>query len=406
MSAALERTADDADTDVLTRTRELIARRHVPAQPFHDLIEANRRDQVVHDYATFDELVGYCRLSANPVGRVVLAVLDAATPERIEWSDDVCTALQLIEHWQDVGEDARAGRVYLPADDRRTFGVGRDELAGDHASPALRALMRFEVARARALLDASGVALCAALTGRARLLVAGFVGWGSSPPSMRSSAPTATCSACAVDRGRPRRRAHTARVAVARHRVGAAPMIAVADAYAECSRITASQAKNFAYGIKLLDRPRRDAMSAIYALARRIDDIGDGDLPVDRKREALDLVRKQLGDLARRRRRRRAGGASPTPTPVTGCRSTSSNCSSRAASSTSTAWGSRRSPTSPAYCRRVAGSIGRLSLAVFGTDYPESAEPPRRGPRRGPAGHEHPARRRRRSHDGARLPPA
>ena len=70
------------------------------------------------------------------------------------WSDDVCTALQLVEHWQDVGEDARAGRVYLPADDRRTFGVGRDELAGDHASPALRALMRFEVARARALLDA------------------------------------------------------------------------------------------------------------------------------------------------------------------------------------------------------------------------------------------------------------
>ena len=179
VSAALERTADDAGTDdILTHTRELIARRHVSPQPFHDLVAANRRDQLVHDYASFDELIGYCRLSANPVGRVVLAVLDAATPARIDWSDDVCTALQLVEHWQDVGEDARAGRVYLPGDDRRTFGVGRDELSGDHASPALRALMRFEVARARALLDAPGVALCAALTGRARLLVAGFVGGG------------------------------------------------------------------------------------------------------------------------------------------------------------------------------------------------------------------------------------
>jgi 15-cis-phytoene synthase len=151
-------------------------------------------------------------------------------------------------------------------------------------------------------------------------------------------------------------------------------MIAVADAYAECSRITASQAKNFAYGIKLLDRPRRDAMSAIYALARRIDDIGDGDLPIDRKREALDLVRKQLGDL---------GGAEDDAVLVAladtharyrlpldefellveGCELDVDGvgCASFA--------------DLAGYCRRVAGSIGRLSLAVFGTDYPESAEP-------------------------------
>jgi squalene synthase HpnC len=162
---------------VLARTRELIERRHLSREPFRDLIEANRRDQIVHDYRTFDELVGYCRLSADPVGRVVLGVLDATSADRVRWSDDVCTALQLVEHWQDIGEDARRGRRYLPAEDRERFGVVDDDLLVARASPPLRALVLVEAARARALL-AAAVPLVGSLPGRARLLVAGFAAGG------------------------------------------------------------------------------------------------------------------------------------------------------------------------------------------------------------------------------------
>jgi squalene synthase HpnC len=144
-----------------------------------DLIAANRQDQVVTGYATFDDLVGYCRLSANPVGRLVLAAFGMATPQRERWSDAICTGLQLAEHWQDVAEDARAGRVYLPADDMVRFGVTAGELLGSPpASSSLRALMAFEVARARRRLD-EGAPLVASLPGRCRWAVAGFWAGGT-----------------------------------------------------------------------------------------------------------------------------------------------------------------------------------------------------------------------------------
>jgi squalene synthase HpnC len=144
-----------------------------------DLIAANRQDQVVSNYATFDQLTAYCRLSANPVGRLVLASFGMATPPRQRWSDAICTGLQLAEHWQDVTEDARAGRIYLPADDMARFGVTAGELvAGPPASSSLRALMAFEVARARRHLD-EGAPLVPSLPGRCRWAVAGFWAGGT-----------------------------------------------------------------------------------------------------------------------------------------------------------------------------------------------------------------------------------
>jgi squalene synthase HpnC len=146
-------------------------------EPLRHLIEANRRDQLVHRYASFDDLVGYCTLSANPVGLLVLAVFRAATPERQRWSDAICTGLQLVEHWQDVAEDAAAGRVYLPLDDLDRFGVEDARLGDPASSPELRALMAFEVARARAWLG-DGRPLVGALGGRHGWAVAGFVAGG------------------------------------------------------------------------------------------------------------------------------------------------------------------------------------------------------------------------------------
>ena len=142
------------------------------------LIEANRVDQVVTRYDTWASLRDYCALSANPVGRLVLAVLGADTPDRVAWSDDVCTALQLVEHLQDVGEDYARGRVYLPAEDLDRFGASETDLAAAAASGPLRAAVAHEVDRARRLLHRAAPPLCRSLRGRARVAVAGFAGGG------------------------------------------------------------------------------------------------------------------------------------------------------------------------------------------------------------------------------------
>jgi squalene synthase HpnC len=147
--------------------------------PFAALIDANRRDQLVHRYETIDDLLAYCALSANPVGELVLRVFGAATPERLRLSDAVCSGLQLVEHWQDVGEDLARGRVYVPAADLARFGCTADDLAIAPATPAVRRLMAFECARARRLLD-RGAPLMRTLRGRPALAVAAFVAGGRS----------------------------------------------------------------------------------------------------------------------------------------------------------------------------------------------------------------------------------
>lgn len=98
-------------------------------EPFLALIEANRQDQRVSRYGTYDDLAAYCELSANPVGRLVLAITGTASPERIRHSDAVCTALQIVEHVQDVAEDLGRDRIYLPAEDMKRFGVNEADLA-------------------------------------------------------------------------------------------------------------------------------------------------------------------------------------------------------------------------------------------------------------------------------------
>ena len=145
--------------------------------PFDGLLAANRLDQHKTSYADFDELMEYCELSANPVGHLVLAVFEAATPDRLDASDQVCSGLQVLEHLQDVGEDAANGRVYLPADDMARFGVGVEDLGGPVASANLCGLVAYEADRARAMLE-GGRGLVASLRGSARLAVAGFVAGG------------------------------------------------------------------------------------------------------------------------------------------------------------------------------------------------------------------------------------
>lgn len=156
---------------------EMIEAFDIPADPFVRLIEANRVDQVVARYASFDQLVDYCRLSANPVGELVLYAFGVHTPERLALSDRICTALQIVEHLQDIAEDYRANRIYLPKEDLDRFGVAEDDLAAPRAGEGLRHLVEYEADRAGAWL-ASGAPLLGSLRGFARLAISGYYAGG------------------------------------------------------------------------------------------------------------------------------------------------------------------------------------------------------------------------------------
>lgn len=154
----------------------------VPAQPFLDLVRANLADQQVTRYRTFAELRAYCALSADPVGRVVLRIAGTAAEHLVALSDRICTGLQIIEHIQDVGEDYRAGRIYLPQRDMARFGVPEQALGRPSAEPRLRELLRYQTDRAVAHLEAGAPLVCA-LHGAARIAVSGFLAGGRAAAS-------------------------------------------------------------------------------------------------------------------------------------------------------------------------------------------------------------------------------
>ena len=162
---------------VMRRIVPTVLRYSIPDAPFRALIDANRQDQRVTRYATYEELAAYCELSANPVGHLVLYVFEAATPERFWLSDMICTALQLTEHWQDVAEDYRMGRVYLPQEDLDRFGCALDAIAERRPTNEFRALMQFEVDRAWELFD-RGATLVRTLPGVRGMAVAAFIEGG------------------------------------------------------------------------------------------------------------------------------------------------------------------------------------------------------------------------------------
>ena len=170
----------DGDRPRLAVVRDLaplVAECGIPLDPWTRLVEANLQDQKVSRYATFDDLVGYCRLSANPVGELVLHLFGQADADNLALADRVCTGLQLVEHCQDVGEDYRNGRVYLPQEDLRLFGVEEQMLAGPRTPRRVADLVAFELDRAVAWLD-SGAFLVPRLHGWARVAVTGYVNGG------------------------------------------------------------------------------------------------------------------------------------------------------------------------------------------------------------------------------------
>ncbi|MDP8956656.1 MAG: squalene synthase HpnC [Actinomycetota bacterium] len=167
----------EATHPLVERLATTIREFDLPPEPFERLIEANRRDQTVHRYQTFDELQEYCALSANPVGELVLRIAGALTPERLELSDATCTGLQLVEFWQDLGEDAARDRVYIPLEDMDRFGYSVEDHMNGEANSRFVELMRFEAERTKALL-ARGRHLAADVGGRVGLAIRLFTAGG------------------------------------------------------------------------------------------------------------------------------------------------------------------------------------------------------------------------------------
>ncbi len=138
---------------VFVALRDTIERFGIPKHEFSDLLVAFRQDQTVTRFPTFEDLLHYCRYSANPVGHLVLYLCGYSDPERQKLSDYTCTALQLANFWQDVHPDYGKGRIYLPLEDMRRFGVTEEDIAARRATPQFLKLMSFQVQRARDWFD-------------------------------------------------------------------------------------------------------------------------------------------------------------------------------------------------------------------------------------------------------------
>jgi squalene synthase HpnC len=138
---------------IMVALRETVERFHIPPRPFLDLLFAFEQDQLIRRYQTYEQLLYYCRHSANPVGHLVLYLCEAYTASRAALADCICTALQLANFWQDVVRDYAIGRIYLPEEDRRRLGVSEADIARRRFTPAFAALLRFEVDRTRALFE-------------------------------------------------------------------------------------------------------------------------------------------------------------------------------------------------------------------------------------------------------------
>ena len=166
-------------TPLFIELANTIREHQLPLQLFRDLLSAFRQDVSKARYANFDELMDYCRRSADPIGRLLLHLNQQTTPQNLIRSDAICSALQLINHWQDIAVDWHkndGGRVYLPLDDLTNFGLGERDIANQVRSPSWGKMMAFECDRARKLMEL-GAPLGRVLSGRMgaelRVIIAG-----------------------------------------------------------------------------------------------------------------------------------------------------------------------------------------------------------------------------------------
>jgi squalene synthase HpnC/squalene synthase HpnD len=305
---------------VLVALAETIRAKDIPVEPFANLLKAFRRDQAVHRYATWADVYDYCVYSANPVGRLVLYLCGYRDAERQQLSDYTCTALQLANFWQDVSVDLDKGRIYIPLEELAAHNLRESDIVNRRFDPRYAALMKTLIRRTRDLFQ-TGLPLAQQVDGALRVdielfsrgglaildaietlgyntldrrpslskstklkLVGGalakklFSGSASSS-KFPSSAPSMTSQNTAP--AAPARRTNSAQVSAS---------------YAECNRIARASKSSFYLAFFGLPRPKRQALCALYAFMRLIDDVADEPGDLDSKRAGLARWRSMLDE--------------------------------------------------------------------------------------------------------------
>jgi squalene synthase HpnC/squalene synthase HpnD len=303
---------------VLIALRETIRAKRIPMGPFADLLRAFRQDQTVHRYATWDDVLDYCVYSANPVGRLVLYLCDVRDADRQKLSDYTCTALQLANFWQDVSRDLGKGRIYIPLDALAAHGLGEQEITGRKFSPRYAVLMKDLIARTRSLflegaplarhVDASlridiemfsrgGVAVLDAIER------AGYNTLEHRPAISKwkqMSLLGAALGSKALQSVSAQVKADASEVAaVPARKEGSRPVAgsdAVSTSYSECNRIARAAHSSFYLAFFGLPREKRNALCALYAFNRLVDDVSDDPGDAASKNRSLARWRAMLDE--------------------------------------------------------------------------------------------------------------
>jgi len=304
-----ERELDDCYHDrpshpVFVALRETITAKNIPKRPFADLLRAFRQDQNVKRYPTWDSLIGYCVYSANPVGRLVLYLSGYRDQERQGMSDDTCTALQLANFWQDVARDLEKGRIYIPLDIAAAHGLTEADIVDHRFDERFVGLMKDLIARTR-LLFQQGAPLAKTVSGRLSVDLEMFSRGGLAVlDAIESMGFDTLHHRPAISKAKQVRllgRALLTQLLARRirpeSRTGDFPFVvappaapessrSLSDSYAACHSIARAAHSNFYYAFFLLPKPKRDALAALYAFMRLVDDVAD---------EGHDLAAKQRG---------------------------------------------------------------------------------------------------------------
>jgi squalene synthase HpnC/squalene synthase HpnD len=299
---------------VFVALRETIVAREIPQQPFADLLKAFRQDQVVKRYLTWDAMIDYCDYSANPVGHLVLYLCGYRDAHRQKLSDAICTGLQLANFWQDVSRDLEKGRIYIPLDIAATHGVSENDIVERRFDQRYVSLMKDLIARTRTLF-AEGSPLPSVVDGRLSLDLDMFSRGGLAildaieaqnydtlhqRPVVTQGKQFRLLGQALMAKLSSNSRAnkhvttfvgteHTTSPTVKSEATSAVQPSEVEQSYERCQNVARAASSNFYYAFYLLPKPKRNALTALYAFNRLVDDVAD---------ETADLSVKQRG-LAR-----------------------------------------------------------------------------------------------------------
>jgi squalene synthase HpnC/squalene synthase HpnD len=304
---------------VLIALRETIRAKDIPQKPFSDLLRAFRHDQRVQRYATWDGVLDYCVYSANPVGRLVLYLCGYRDAERQKLSDYTCTALQLANFWQDVSRDLEKGRIYIPLDALAEHGLTEADIVERRFSPRYVSLMKDLIARTRSLF-AAGMPLVASVDGLIRVDMEMFSRGGLAILDAIELSGHDTLnhrpSISKWKQGRLLAKALASRFLSARadrelevieevmqyeeggfdESVPRADVQRISASYVECNRIARGAHSSFYLAFFGLPRDKRNALFALYAFMRLIDNVSDEPGDLEAKRRGLARWRGMLDE--------------------------------------------------------------------------------------------------------------